>query len=301
MQSKQDLIMGEHRAGYISILGKPNAGKSTLLNAIIGENLSIVTPKVQTTRHRILGIRNEEDCQMVFSDTPGILKPSYLLQEAMMKSVYSTLEDADVLLLITSVDEEPWEEEPFLEILKNSDIPKAVAINKIDLSDEGLVNQKMDYWKSILNPKVVIPISAIKAFNLDSILSFVKDMLPIHPPYFDKDELSDRHVRFFMSEIIREKILQFCQKEVPYSAEVVITIYQESPDIDRIYAEIIIERESQKVILIGKGGEMAKKIGTEARIKMEEFLQKKVFLDLRVKVIEGWRSKQSYLKRFGYE
>jgi len=293
--------MGDHRAGYISILGKPNAGKSTLLNALVQENLSIVTPKVQTTRHRILGIRNEEDSQMVFSDTPGILSPSYLLQEAMMKAVYSSLEDADVLLLITGMDEETWEEEPFLEILKNSSIPKAVVLNKVDLSDESGVNQKMDYWKSVLNPEKVIPVSAIKGFNIDSILSFVRDHLPVHPPYFDKDELSDRHIRFFMSEIIREKILQFCQKEVPYSAEVVITTYEESPDIDRIYAEIIIERESQKVILIGKGGEMIKRIGSEARIQMEAFLGKKVFVDIRVKVIEGWRSKQAYLKRFGYE
>jgi GTP-binding protein Era len=293
--------MGEHCAGYISILGKPNAGKSTLLNALVGENLSIVTPKVQTTRHRILGIRNEEDSQMVFSDTPGILQPAYLLQESMMKSVYSSLEDADVLLLITSIEEENWEEEPFLEILKNSDIPKAVILNKIDLSDEGLVNQKMDHWKSILNPKTVIPISAVKGFNIDSILSFVSEQLPIHPPYFEKDELSDRHVRFFMSEIIREKIMQFCQKEVPYSSEVVITTYTEGADIDRIYAEIIVERESQKVILIGKGGEMIKRIGTEARLKMEDFLKKRVFVDIRVKVIDGWRSKQAYLKRFGYE
>ncbi len=293
--------MGEHRAGYISILGKPNAGKSTLLNAIIGENLSIVTPKVQTTRHRILGIRNEEDSQMVFSDTPGILQPAYLMQEAMMKAVYSSLEDADVLLLITSMEEDPWEEEPFLEILKNSSIAKAVAINKIDLSDEGAVNAKMDYWKSVLNPEMVIPISAIKGFNIDSIISFVSDHLPVHPPYFEKDELSDRHIRFFMSEIIREKILQFCQKEVPYSAEVVITTYEEGPDMDRIYAEIIVERESQKVIVIGKGGDMIKRIGTEARMHMETFLQKKVFVDIRVKVIEGWRSKQAYLKRFGYE
>ncbi len=293
--------MGEHRAGYISILGKPNAGKSTLMNALVGEDLSIVSHKVQTTRHRILGIRNEEESQMVFSDTPGILKPAYLLQESMMKSVYSSLEDADVFLLITAIDEHPWEEEPFLDILKKSSVPKAVILNKIDLSDESLVNQKMDHWKSVLQPEKVIPVSAIKGFNIDSILSFVQDNLPIHPPYFDKDELSDRHIRFFMAEIVREKILRFCQKEVPYSVEVIITTYQEGEDIDHIYSEIIVERESQKVILIGKGGEMIKRIGTESRIDMEVFLKKKVFIDLRVKVIDGWRSKQAYLKRFGYE
>jgi len=293
--------MGEHRAGYISILGKPNAGKSTLLNALVQENLSIVTPKVQTTRHRILGIRNEEDFQMVFSDTPGILNPSYLLQEAMMKAVYSSLEDADVLLLISAMDEETWAEEPFLEILKNSSIPKAVVLNKVDLSDESQVNLKMDEWKKMLNPDLIIPVSAIKSFNIDSILGFVAENLPIHPPYFDKDELSDRHIRFFMSEIIREKIMQFCQKEVPYSAEVLIISYEESKEMDRIQAEIVVERESQKIILIGKGGDMIKRIGTEARIQMEAFLQKKVFVDIRVKVIEGWRSKQAYLKRFGYE
>jgi len=301
LQNKLDLFMGEHRAGYISILGKPNAGKSTLLNALIGENLSIVTPKVQTTRHRILGIRNEDDYQMVFSDTPGILQPAYLLQESMMKAVYSSLEDADVLILLTSIEEDPWDEEPFLEILKNSDIPKAVAINKIDLSDESAVNLKMDYWKSVLNPGLIIPVSAIKGFNLDSILGFVHEHLPIHPPYYEKDELSDRHIRFFMSEIIRESILRFCQKEIPYSVEVLVISYNEEKDMDKVYAEIIVERESQKVILIGKGGEMIKRIGTESRIKMEEFLQKKVFVDIRVKVIEGWRSKQTYLKRFGYE
>ena len=292
--------MKAHKAGYVSIVGKPNAGKSTLLNALMGEKISIVSHKVQTTRHRILGILNDNATQIIFSDTPGMIDPKYPLQKAMMNSVNSSLIDADLLMLVTSIDEPVWEAE-LIAFMKEQLIPLIVVINKVDLSKGDQVKECITFWQEQLNPQIVIPISASKDFNLASILDFIRNQLPEHPAYFDKEDLSDRNIRFFVSEIIREKILLLYQKEIPYSIEVVVTGYKESPDIDRIEAEIIVERESQKIILIGKGGEMIKRTGTDARMDIEKFIGKKVFLDLRVKVIEGWRHKEQYLKRFGYE
>ncbi len=290
----------EHKAGYVSIIGKPNAGKSTILNALMGEKLSIVSHKVQTTRHRILAILNDNDTQIIFSDTPGIIDPKYPLQQAMMNSVNASLIDADLLLLVTSIDQPEWEGE-MLEYVKAQIVPIIVVLNKVDLSEgDNQVRERIEFWETQLKPEIVIPVSATKAFNLESILNFIKEKLPVHPPFFDKEDLSDRNIRFFVSEIIREKILQLYQKEIPYSIEVVVTSYEESPDIDRIQAEIIVERESQKIIVIGEGGKMIKRTGTDARTDIEKFVGKKVFLDLRVKVIDGWRHKEQYLKRFGY-
>lgn len=289
-----------HKAGYVSIIGKPNAGKSTLLNTLLGEKISIVSHKVQTTRHRILGILNDNATQIIFSDTPGIIEPKYPLQKAMMNSVNSSLIDADILLLVSAMDETEWEEE-LLEFIRKQDIPKIMVLNKVDLSEGDPVRQKMDFFQSRLQPLSVIPVSATKNFNLDSILDTIKEALPEHPPYFDKEDLSDRSVRFFVSEIIREKILVRYQQEIPYSIEVVVKGYEEGKDLDRILAEIIVERESQKVIVLGTGGDMIKKVGTDARLEIEKFISKRVYLELHVKVIEGWRHKEQYLKRFGYE
>jgi len=289
-----------HKAGYVSIIGKPNAGKSTLLNALLGEKLSIVSHKVQTTRHRILGLLNDNATQIIFSDTPGIIDPKYPLQKAMMNSVNASLIDADVLMVVTAMDEPIWEPE-LIAMVKTQAVKTMVVLSKVDLSEGDAVKERITFWEEQLSPGIVIPVSATKEFNLESILNYIREELPEHPPYFDKDDLSDRNIRFFVSEIIREKILLLYQKEIPYSIEVVVTGYEEGDDIDRIHAEVIVERESQKIIMIGKGAEMIKRTGTDARKDIEEFIGKKVFLDLRVKVIEGWRHKEQYLKRFGYE
>jgi GTP-binding protein Era len=289
-----------HKAGFVSIIGKPNAGKSTLMNALVGEKMSIITPKAQTTRHRILGIVNEEDYQIVFSDTPGIIKPHYALQETMMHQVNGSIVDADLILLVTDINEK-YDESDVLEKLQGSLAPLCVIINKIDKSDEETVKQKVDYWQEKLNPKAIFAVSALKDHNVLAVMNFVIEHLPEHPAYYDKDALTDRNDRFFASEIIREKIFKIYEKEIPYSTEVIITAFVEDEALYRISSEIIVERDSQKNILIGKGGETLKKVGTYARKDMEEFFQKKVFLEMFIKVIPDWRSKKNYLKKFGYE
>jgi GTP-binding protein Era len=289
-----------HKAGFVSIIGKPNAGKSTLMNALVGEKMSIITPKAQTTRHRILGIVNGEDYQIVFSDTPGIMKPHYALQETMMHQVNGSLVDADLVLLVTDINEK-HDESDILEKLQSSFAPLCVIINKIDKSDEETVKQKIAYWQEKLNPKAIFAVSALKEHNVLAVMNFVMEHLPEHPAYYEKDFLTDRNDRFFASEIIREKIFKMYEKEIPYSTEVIITAFKEGDELYRISSEIIVERESQKNILIGKGGESLKKVGTYARKDMEEFFQKKIFLEMFVKVIPDWRSKKNYLKKFGYE
>ncbi len=289
-----------HKAGFVSIIGKPNAGKSTLMNALVGEKMSIITPKAQTTRHRILGIVNDEDYQIVFSDTPGIIKPHYALQETMMHQVNGSIVDADLILLVTDINEK-YDEADVIEKLQGSLAPLCVIINKIDKSDEETVKAKVEYWQEKLKPKAIFAVSALKDHNVLAVMNFVIEHLPEHPAYYEKDALTDRNDRFFASEIIREKIFKIYEKEIPYSTEVIITAFVEGENLYRISSEIIVERDSQKNILIGKGGETLKKVGTYARKDMEEFFQKKVFLEMFVKVIADWRSKKNYLKKFGYE
>jgi len=289
-----------HRAGFVSIIGKANAGKSTLMNALVGERMSIITPKAQTTRHRILGIVNTDDYQIVFSDTPGIIKPHYALHESMMHQVQGSIEDADLLLLVTDIYEE-YDEADVLKKLEGSTAPLAVLINKIDQSDEETVKKKVEYWQQKLNPKAVFAISALHGHNIKAVMDFVVDNLPEHPAYYEKDALTDRNDRFFASEMIRAQVFKQYKKEIPYSTEVIVTAFGEGEKLYRISAEIIVERDSQKNILIGKNGEMLKIVGTYARRDMEDFFQRKVFLEMFVKVIPDWRSKKNYLKKFGYE
>jgi GTP-binding protein Era len=289
-----------HKAGFVSIIGKPNAGKSTLMNSLMGEKMSIVTAKAQTTRHRILGIINEPDYQIVFSDTPGVIKPAYTLQEAMMDTVKGSLVDADLILFVTDINER-FDESDVIETLKKTNVPIAVLINKMDKSTEEYIYKKIEFWKETLNPEAIFAISAKFEHNTTAVMQFILDRLPVHPPYYDKDALTDRPERFFVSEIVREKIFKLFDKEIPYSTEVVVNSFKEEPKIIRISAEVIVERDSQKNIIIGNAGSMIKKVGTFAREDIEDFFQKKVFLELFVKVIPDWRSKKNYLKRFGYE
>ena len=289
-----------HRAGFVSLIGKPNVGKSTLMNALVGEKLSIVTPKAQTTRHRILGLVNEADYQIVFSDTPGVIKPVYGMQESMMSFVNGSIVDADIILFVTDINEK-YDEGDVLEKLSKTTSPVAVIINKIDKSSEELVKEKIEYWIETLKPQAVFAVSALHDHNVPAVMQFIMDNLPEHPAYYDKDTLTDKTERFFVSEIIREKIFKLYEKEIPYSTEVIIKAFKDEPKIIRISSEIIVERDSQKNIIIGKAGEMLKKVGTYARKDMEEFLQKKVFLEMFVKVIPDWRNRKNYLKSFGYE
>ncbi|MGN6180678.1 MAG: GTPase Era [Mucilaginibacter sp.] len=289
-----------HKAGFVSIIGKPNAGKSTLMNALVGEKMSIITPKAQTTRHRIMGIVNDADYQIVFSDTPGVIKPHYALHESMMNMVEGSIVDADLILLVTDIHEE-YDETDVLKKLEGSLAPIAVLINKIDLSDEEAVKKKVAYWEEKLNPKAVFAISALHDHNIKAVMDFVLENLPEHPAYYEKDALTDRNDRFFASEMIREQVFKQYKKEIPYSTEVIVTAFKEDPKVYRISAEIIVERESQKNILIGKNGEMLKIVGTYARRSMEDFFQQKVFLEMFVKVIPDWRTKKNYLRKFGYE
>jgi len=289
-----------HKAGFVSIIGKPNAGKSTLMNALVGEKMSIITPKAQTTRHRIMGIVNDEDHQIVFSDTPGVIVPKYSLQESMMNFVQGSLVDADIILFVTDINEK-HDENDVIEKLLNTTAKVAVLINKIDKSTEEEVLAKMEYWKEKLNPEAIFAISALLGYNVHPVMEYIKERLPVHPPYYEKDELTDKSMRFFVSEIVREKIFKLYDKEIPYSAEVIVTSYKEEANITKIVAEVIVERDSQKNILIGKAGSMIKKVGTYARQDIEEFIGGKVFLELFVKVIPDWRSKKNHLKRFGYD
>ena len=298
-----------HKSGFVNIIGNPNVGKSTLMNALVGERMSIITNKAQTTRHRIVGIVNTEDYQIVFSDTPGILRPSYKLQESMMRSVTGAVSDADVILYVTDVveqaaarDDGPMERSAeVLGKIARSKIPTIVLINKIDLATPESLEVMVERWKGLLPEAVILPISAKNEFGTAQLMDMIVERLPEGEPYYDKDALTDRPMRFFASEIIREKILLNYTKEVPYSVEVAIEAYRESPEMDRISATIYVARASQKGIIIGRGGAMLKKVGTEARKDLEKFLQKKVFLELFVKVDEGWRDDSRQLRRFGYE
>jgi GTP-binding protein Era len=289
-----------HKAGFVSIVGKPNAGKSTLMNALVGEKLSIITSKAQTTRHRIMGILNGDDFQIVYSDTPGIIEPKYELHRSMMRFVSHSLEDADIVLVVTDIYE-TFEEEDVLNRLNHLEVPLFVLLNKVDLAkDEATVNEKIAYWKSKLKAKEIIPISALKGFNIDKVMNLLLESLPVHPPYYDKDQLTDKPERFFAAEIIREKIFLHYKKEIPYSCQVVITDFKDEPDIIRMRAQIYVERDSQKGIIIGNKGDAIKRVGTEARIEMENFFQKKVFLEQHVKVEPDWRTKENKLKNFGF-
>lgn len=289
-----------HRSGFVNILGNPNVGKSTIMNALVGEKLSIVTSKAQTTRHRIMGIVNGDDFQIVYSDTPGILQPRYKLQEAMMDFVHTALQDADIILYVTDVTEKPLSEKNYPEKIKTSGIPVIVVINKIDLSNQDDLDLLAEIWKKAFPDSLIIPVSALNKFNLDTLLRAIISYLPESPPYFPKDQLTDKYERFFASEILREKILINYKKEVPYSVEIEIESFLEETGIIRIRCLIHVERESQKGIIIGHKGAMLKLVGTEARKGMEDFFGKKVFLELYVKVTKGWREKPLMLRRFGY-
>jgi len=290
----------KHRSGFVNIIGNPNVGKSTIMNALVGEKLSIITPKVQTTRHRIMGIVNGEDFQIVYSDTPGIIKPRYELQESMMSFVKGALTDADIVLYVTDVTEKTAEGNEYLDRIKKSGVPVIVAVNKIDLSNQAAVETILGLWNKEFPQSPVIPVSAINGFNLNTLLDSITERLPESPPYFPKDQLTDKYERFFASEIIREKILFNYQKEIPYSVEIEIESFKEESSLIRIRALIHVARDSQKGIIIGHRGDKLKKVGTEARRDMEEFFSKKVFLELYVKVTKEWRDKPLVLRRFGY-
>ena len=295
--------MGEkkHRAGFVNIIGNPNVGKSTLMNALVGEKLSIVTAKAQTTRHRIMGIVNGEDYQIVYSDTPGILKPNYRLQQSMMNFVDTAIGDADIILYVTDVVEKGDKNAEYIEKLRNIMCPVILVINKIDISTQEQVRQLMDWWHEQLPQAVIYPASAQEKFNLENIFDAIIEHLPVSPQWYDKDVFTDKNLRFFASEIIREKILLNYSQEIPYSCEVSVEEFKEGAERYDISAVIYVIRESQKGIIIGKGGAALKKVGTQARIEMEDFFQKKVFLRLFVKTDPDWRENKKELKRFGYE
>ncbi len=287
------------KAGFVSIIGKPNAGKSSLMNKLMGENLSIITAKAQTTRHRIMGILNGENFQVIYSDTPGILEPKYSLQEAMMTYVKVSLQDADVILLVVEL-EDKLEGSP-LERFKKFTTPILLILNKIDLAKGNQLKERIEYWKKALpNASAILPVSAKTGENVSVILDEVIKRIPEHPAFFPQDEFTDRSERFFAAEFIREKIFLNYNEEIPYSCEVVITSFKDEPDILRISAEIYVERETQKGIVIGKMGSSLKKVGSEARVDMEAFFGKKVFLETRVKVADNWRKERNRLRQFGY-
>lgn len=290
----------KHRSGFVNILGNPNVGKSTIMNALVGEKLSIITSKAQTTRHRILGIVNGDDFQIVYSDTPGILKPRYKLQEAMMSFVDTALTDADVILYVADVSEKPVAEKEYTERIRSSGTPVIIAINKIDLSNQTELERIVSEWRKAFPASPVIPVSALENFNLDQLLANILQKLPEGEPFFPKDQLTDKYERFFASEILREKILKNYKDEVPYCVETEIESFRDEKKIIRIGAVIHVARESQKGIIIGHQGSMLKKVGTEARRDMEDFFGKKIFLELFVKVTKDWRDKPATLKRFGY-
>lgn len=291
-----------HKSGFVNIIGNPNVGKSTLMNALVGERLSIITSKAQTTRHRIMGIVNGEDFQIVYSDTPGILKPNYKLQESMMKFVRGALVDADVILYVTDTVEQNDEQgREIIDKIRLSGVPTLLVINKIDLSNTQQLNELVDKWQAELPDAVVVPVSAKESFNLENLMSLIVERLPEGEPFYPKDTLTDKTLRFFASEIIREKILLNYDKEIPYCCQIDIESYREEPHIDRISANIYVSRESQKGIVIGHRGEKLKRVGQQAREDIEKFLGKKVFLQLFVKVNDDWRNSDKQLRRFGYE
>ena len=290
----------QHRSGFVNIIGNPNVGKSTLMNALVGENLSIVTAKAQTTRHRIMGILNGEDWQIVFSDTPGILKPSYALQQSMLDFVDVAIGDADVILYVTDVVEKKDKNEEYIEKLQKLECPVMIVLNKIDLSDQATVLKLMQEWQELLPKADIFPVSAKEKFNLEGILETIIAKLPVSPPWYDKDQFTDKSMRFFASEIIREKILENYDKEIPYCTEVVIERFKEGEERYDIGAVINVMRDSQKGIIIGKGGSALKRVATQARLEMEDFFQKKVYLQVFVKVEPDWREDKKMLRKFGY-
>ncbi|MFP4060006.1 MAG: GTPase Era [Bacteroidota bacterium] len=290
----------EHKAGFVNIIGSPNVGKSTIINQLMGEKLAIVTPKAQTTRQRLLGIDNEENYQIVYSDTPGILKPAYKMQESMLYYVNEALEDADILIYVTDVIESVDKNKEILEKITKFSIPLMVLVNKIDLSDEKKVKELITWWNDFIPKAETIPVSAIKNFNLSRVKFRILELLPVSPPYFPKDEITDKTERFITAEIIREKTLLLYKQEIPYSVEVVIEDFKEEKNIIRVRGEIYVTRNSQKAIIIGHKGEAIKKLGTEARKDIETFFNKKIYLELFVKVKKDWRNDEKMLRKFGY-
>ena len=289
-----------HKAGFVNIVGNPNVGKSTLMNQLVGERISIATFKAQTTRHRIMGIVNRDEMQIVFSDTPGVLKPNYKLQESMLAFSESALTDADILLYVTDVVENPEKNIDFLEKVGRMDVPVLLLINKIDESDQKTLGDIVEKWHGLLPKAEILPISAKNKFGIDMLLKRIYDLLPECPPYFDKDQLTDKPARFFVSEIIREKILLYYDKEIPYSEEVRVDRFKEEQKLIRINAVIYVERESQKGIIIGHQGFALKKVSTESRKALEKFFGKPIFLEIFVKVDKDWRSSEKELNSFGY-
>lgn len=289
-----------HKAGFVNIIGCPNVGKSTLLNALVGERLSIITSKAQTTRHRIMGIVSGENFQIVFSDTPGIIKPVYKLQEKMMHFVISAFNDADLFLLITDIYEDIQLEESYLAKLQKTKTPILLLINKVDVATQGKLEEKVQQWTEKLPNAEILPISALQKFNLDIVMEKIQKLLPPGEPFYNKDEFTDKPERFFVSEIIREKILLNYKKEIPYSVEIIVNSFKEEDKIIRTQADILVERDSQKGIIIGNKGAALKKVGTMARVDLEAFFQKQVYLELFVKVDKDWRSNDTRLKNFGY-
>lgn len=290
-----------YKSGFVNIVGNPNVGKSTLMNLFVGERISIATFKSQTTRHRIMGILNEEDCQIVFSDTPGVLKPHYKLQESMRAFSEGALEDVDVLVYVTDVVETQEKNQDFIDEVNALKVPKLVLINKVDLTDQQKLQQLVEEWHRLIPKADILPVSAKARFNIDLALNRIKQLLPENPPYYDKDQLTDKPVKFFVSEIIREKILLYYDKEIPYSVEAVVTSYKEEDAIVRIEATLYVERDSQKGIIIGHKGVALKRVSTEARRSLETFLGKKVFLRIFVKVDKDWRNSDRALSHFGYK
>ena len=289
-----------HRSGFVNIVGNPNVGKSTLMNQLVGERISIATFKAQTTRHRIMGIVNTEDSQIVFSDTPGVLKPNYKLQESMLAFSESALQDADILLYVTDVIESPDKNMEFLEKVQKMTIPVLLLINKIDLSNQKDLPKIVERWHSLLPNAEILPMSASNKFGVDMLMARIKELLPVSPPFFEKDQLTDKPARFFVSEIIREKILLYYDKEIPYSVEVAVESFKEEAKIIRIRAIIYVERDSQKGIIIGHQGVALKKVSSEARKTLEKFFDKQIYLECFVKVDKDWRSSKKELDGFGY-
>lgn len=289
-----------HQSGFVNIIGKPNVGKSTLINALTGEKISIITHKAQTTRQRVIGIVNDENYQIVFSDTPGILQPHYKLQEAMMKEVHSAFEDADILLYLVEIGETTDQAE-IIDKIKNTKIPVIVVINKIDLTDQPTLEAKILQWQQVFPDADIIPVSALRKANLQSVFNSILAKLPESPAFYDKDALTDKTVRFFVAEKIREKILLNYRKEVPYSVEIAVDQFKETENIIHILAYIFVARESQKAIILGHQGLAIKRVGTQARIELENWIGKKIFLELSVKVVKDWRNSENELKKFGYD
>ncbi|WP_027077688.1 GTPase Era [Maribacter antarcticus] len=292
--------MKDHKAGFVNIIGNPNVGKSTLMNAFVGEKLSIITSKAQTTRHRILGIVNGDDFQMILSDTPGIIKPAYDLQASMMDFVKSAFEDADVLLYMVEIGEKALKDERFFDKIKNSKIPVLLLLNKVDTATQELLEEQVQYWQEELPTVEIHPISALQNFNIKGVFERILELLPVSPPYYPKDQLTDKPERFFVNETIREKILLYYKKEIPYAVEVETEEFFEDEEIIRIRSVIMVERDSQKGIIIGHKGIALKKVGVESRKDLEKFFDKQVHIELYVKVNKNWRNDSRQLKRFGY-